>query len=34
LRFPRILRIRYDRAPGECDTLERVKTFFEKQRKK
>ncbi len=34
LRFPRILRIRFDRSPQECDTLERVKTFFEKQRKK
>jgi len=34
LRFPRILRIRFDRAPEECDTLERVKTFFAKQRKK
>lgn len=34
LRFPRILRIRFDRSPKECDTLERVKTFFAKQRKK
>ena len=34
LRFPRILRIRFDRAPEECDTLERVKTFFAKQRRK
>ncbi len=34
LRFPRILGMRFDRSPKECDTIERVKTFFAKQRKK
>jgi len=33
LRFPRILRIRYDRTPSGCDNIERVKNLFEKQRK-
>ncbi len=29
LRFPRILRIRSDKSPGEIDTLERVREIFE-----
>jgi DNA ligase-1 len=32
LRFPRILRIRDDKPPGEIDTLERVKEIFEGQK--
>ena len=31
LRFPRILRIRTDKSPGEIDTLERVKEIFARQ---
>ncbi len=31
LRFPRILRIRTDKPPGEIDTLERVRAIFEGQ---
>ncbi|MGH8630074.1 MAG: hypothetical protein ACREU7_04810, partial [Burkholderiales bacterium] len=32
LRFPRILRIRSDKPPGEIDTLERVREIFEGQK--
>ncbi|MGH9602645.1 MAG: ATP-dependent DNA ligase, partial [Terriglobales bacterium] len=32
LRFPRILRIRSDKPPGEIDTLERVREIFERQK--
>ncbi len=32
LRFPRILRIRYDRSPANAETLERIKGIAEKQR--
>lgn len=32
LRFPRILRIRYDRSPANAETLERIKGLAEKQR--
>lgn len=31
LRFARILRIRDDKAPSECDTLERVRELYEEQ---
>lgn len=33
LRFPRLVRIRFDKSPEECDTLERVKTLYEMQKK-
>ena len=32
LRFPRIVRLRPDKSPGEIDTLERVREIFEKQK--
>ena len=32
LRFPRIVRLRPDKLPGEIDTLERVREIFEKQK--
>jgi len=32
LRFPRIVRIRYDRGPEEIDTLDRIKQIYESQR--
>ena len=32
LRFPRILRIRWDKRPGEIDTLARVQEIFERQK--
>ena len=31
LRFPRIVRIRTDKSPGEADTIERVNEIYEKQ---
>lgn len=34
LRFPRLVRIREDRAPEECDTLERVLALFERVKKR
>jgi len=34
LRFPRILRIRYDRKADECDTIERIEEMFGKQKKR
>lgn len=34
LRFPRIIRLRLDRSADECDTLERIKGFFNKQKKR
>lgn len=33
LRFPRIVRLRPDKAPTEIDTLERVREIFEQQKK-
>jgi DNA ligase-1 len=33
LRFPRIVRLRPDKTPGEIDTLERVREIFEHQKK-
>lgn len=33
LRFPRIVRLRPDKAPEDADTIERVKEIFEKQSK-
>ncbi|MCW1301071.1 MAG: ATP-dependent DNA ligase [Candidatus Nanoarchaeia archaeon] len=33
LRFPRLVRIRFDKSPEECDTLERVKALYEMQKK-
>jgi DNA ligase-1 len=33
LRFPRIVRLRPDKAPEEIDTLERVREIFEGQKK-
>jgi len=32
LRFPRIVRIRYDRGPEDIDTLDRIKEIYESQR--
>ena len=32
LRFPRLVRIRSDRSPSECDSIERIKSLFEVQR--
>lgn len=32
LRFPRVLRVRYDRCAGDCDELKRVRGLYEKQR--
>ncbi len=32
LRFPRLVRIRSDRSPEDCDTTERMKSLFEAQR--
>lgn len=32
LRFPRIVRLRPDKLPGEIDTLDRVREIFEKQK--
>lgn len=32
LRFPRILRIRWDKRPADIDTLERVQEIFERQK--
>lgn len=32
LRFPRIVRIRYDRSAGDSETLDRIKRIYEKQR--
>ena len=32
LRFPRLVRIRSDRSPEDCDTTERIKSLFEAQR--
>ncbi|MGH9522140.1 MAG: ATP-dependent DNA ligase [Terriglobales bacterium] len=32
LRFPRIVRLRPDKLPGEIDTLERVREIFERQK--
>ena len=32
LRFPRILRLRPDKSPGEIDTLERVREIYERQK--
>jgi DNA ligase-1 len=34
LRFPRIVRLRPDKTPGEIDTLERVREIFERQTKR
>ena len=31
LRFPRIIRIRYDKGPEDIDTLDRIKELYEKQ---
>jgi DNA ligase-1 len=31
LRFPRLSRLRDDRAPEECSSLEMVKDFYKKQ---
>ena len=31
LRFPRILKIRIDKTPGDCDTLETVEALFRAQ---
>ena len=33
LRFPRVKLIRRDRSPFECDTLQRLKSFYKKQKK-
>ena len=33
LRFPRIVRLRPDKTPGQIDTLERVREIFERQKK-
>ena len=33
LRFPRIKRIRFDKSPGEIDTIERVKDIYERSRR-
>ena len=33
LRFPRLVRIRDDRKPGECSTLSMIKDFYKEQRK-
>ncbi len=32
LRFPRIVRIRYDRSPEDADTIDRIKELYHKQR--
>lgn len=33
LRFPRIVRLRPDKSPGDADTIERVREIYEKQQK-
>ncbi len=33
LRFPRLVRVRYDRGPEDCDTIERVKELFSRQKR-
>ncbi|RLG18791.1 DNA ligase [Nanoarchaeota archaeon] len=33
LRFPRLVRIRFDKSPDECDTVERVKKLYEMQKR-
>jgi DNA ligase-1 len=32
LRFPRIVRLRPDKAPEDADTIERVREIFEQQK--
>jgi len=34
LRFPRIVKLRPDKGPGEADTIQRVRTLFEAQHKR
>ncbi|MCD6522517.1 MAG: ATP-dependent DNA ligase [Candidatus Diapherotrites archaeon] len=34
LRFPRLIRIREDRSPDECDTIDRVDSLYERTRKR
>ena len=34
LRFPRVVRIRYDRSAGECDDIARVVELYNKQKRK